>query len=85
MQKLQNNTLSIDQKIKQRTDLLLSLWNSWLKFPINRLKSCEFIQNAKFADLTQTTNLYTEDLFQLIFLTSMQHQITQKRIKEQEW
>jgi len=55
MQKLQNSTLSICQKIKQQTNLFLNLWNNRLKFQINWLKSWEFMQNAEFADLTQTT------------------------------
>jgi len=42
------------------------------------------MHNAKFSDLTQTTNFYTEDLFQSIFLIGKQHQITQKRIKAQQ-
>jgi len=41
------------------------------------------MQNAKFADLTQTTSFYTQDLFQSIFIIGMQHQITQKHIKPQ--
>jgi len=36
------------------------------------------MHNVEFTDLTQITNNYTQDLFQSIFLTSMQHQITQK-------
>jgi len=51
---------------------------------MNWLKSWEFKQNIEFANLTQTTNFYTQDLFQSIFLTIMQHQITQKRIKAQQ-
>jgi len=73
MQQLQNSTLSIGQKIKQQTNLFLSLWNRWLKFQINRLTTWEFMQNAEVADLTQTTNFYTQDLFPSIFLTCMQH------------
>jgi len=42
------------------------------------------MHNAEFTDLTQTKNFYTQDLFQSIFLTSMQHHITQKRIKAQQ-
>jgi len=38
----------------------------------------------KFADLTQTTKFYVQDLFQTIFLTSIQPQITQERIKAQQ-
>jgi len=34
------------------------------------------MQNAEFTYLTQTTNFYTQDMFQSIFLTSMQHHIT---------
>ena len=32
--------------------------------------------NVELADLTQISKFYTQDLFQPIFLTSMQHQIT---------
>jgi len=42
------------------------------------------MQNAEFANLTQTTIFYIQDLFQLIFLTSIQPQITQKRIKSHQ-
>jgi len=42
------------------------------------------MQNAEFADLTQTTNFYIQDLFQLVFLTSIQPQLTQERIKAQQ-
>jgi len=42
------------------------------------------MQNAEFANLTPTTNFYTQDLFQSIFLTGMQHQITQKHNKAQK-
>jgi len=38
----------------------------------------------EFAYLTQTSNFYTQDLFQSIFLTGMQHQITQQHIKAQQ-
>jgi len=31
------------------------------------------MQNEKFTYLTQTTNFYTQDLFQSIFLTCMHH------------
>jgi len=39
-------------------------------------------QSAKILGIysNQTTNFYIQDLFQSIFLTGMQHQITQKRI-----
>jgi len=42
------------------------------------------MQNAEFADLTQTTNFYIQDLFQSIFLTSIQPHITQEHIKAQQ-
>jgi len=42
------------------------------------------MQNAEFTNLTQTKNFYTQDLFQSIFLTGMQHHITQRRIKAQQ-
>jgi len=83
MQKLQNNTLSIGQKIKQQTNLLLSLWISWFLLQISQLQSWEIMKNAEFTNLTQTTNFYTQDLFQSTFLTCMQHQITHKCIKTQ--
>ena len=51
---------------------------------MNQLKSWEFMQNAEFTNLTQTKNFYTQDLFQSIFLTGMQHHITQRRIKAQQ-
>ena len=38
------------------------------------------MQNAKFADLTQTTIFYIQDLFQSIFLTSIQPQITKNAL-----
>jgi len=36
------------------------------------------MQNVEFIDLTQTTNFYTQDLFQTIFLIGMHYHITQK-------
>ena len=42
------------------------------------------MQNADFAYLTQTTNFYMQDFFQSIFLTGIQPQITQERIKAQQ-
>jgi len=42
------------------------------------------MQNAEFTDLTQTTNFYIQDLFQTIFLTSIQPHITQECIKAQQ-
>jgi len=42
------------------------------------------MQNTKFTYLTQTTNFYTHDLFQSIFLIGMQRQIIRKRIKAQQ-
>jgi len=42
------------------------------------------MQNAVFLDLTQTTNFYVQDLFQSIFLTVIQHHITQEHIKAQQ-
>jgi len=42
------------------------------------------MQNAKFAYLSQTTNFYIQPLFQTIFLTSTQPQITQEHIKAQQ-
>jgi len=42
------------------------------------------MQNTEFADLTQTTIFYIQDLFQSIFLIVIQPQITQERIKTQQ-
>jgi len=42
------------------------------------------MQNSEFANLTQTSNFYIQDLFQSIFLTGTQHQITQKCIISQQ-
>ena len=42
------------------------------------------MQNAEFIDLTQTSNFYIKDLFQKIFLTSIQPHITQEHIKAQQ-
>jgi len=39
------------------------------------------MQNAEFTDLTQTKIFYIQDLFQSIFLTSIQPHITQECIK----
>jgi len=39
-------------------------------------KYWEFMQNTKFANLTQTTIFYIQDLFQSMFLTIIQPQIT---------
>jgi len=39
------------------------------------------MQNAEFTDLTQTTIFYIQDLFQSIFLTSIQPHITRECIK----
>jgi len=42
------------------------------------------MQNAEFVDLTQTTIFYIQDLFQSIFLTSIQPIITQECIKSHQ-
>jgi len=42
------------------------------------------MQNIEFVDLTQTTIFYMQDLFQSIFLTTIQPQITQEHIKTQQ-
>ena len=39
------------------------------------------MQNAEIVNSTQTTIFYIQDLFQSIFLTCIQPQITQDRIK----
>ena len=41
----------------------------------------ELKENITNNDLLGLLNFYTQDLFQSIFLTGMQHQITQKHIK----
>jgi len=44
------------------------------------------MQNTKFVDLTQTTIFHIWDLFQSIFLTIIQPQITQEPLKHsKEW
>jgi len=42
------------------------------------------MQNVEFANSTQTTIFYIQDLFQSVFLTSIQPQITQERIKSHQ-
>jgi len=42
------------------------------------------MRNTKFADLTQTTIFYIQDFFQSIFLTRIELQITQERIKSHQ-
>ena len=42
------------------------------------------MQNAEFANSTQTTIFYTQDLFQTVFITSIKPQITQERIKSHQ-
>jgi len=42
------------------------------------------MKNIEFADLTQTTIFYIQDLLQSIYLTLIQLQITQERIKTQQ-
>jgi len=42
-----------------------------IKISNQSVKIMCIMQNVEFADLTQTTNFYTQELFQSIFLTSM--------------
>jgi len=42
------------------------------------------MQNAKFANLTQTTCFLTQDSFQSIFLIRLHYQITQKHMQIQQ-
>jgi len=42
------------------------------------------MENTEFTYLTQTSNFYIQDLFQIIFLTGMHYQITQKHIQTQQ-
>jgi len=42
------------------------------------------MHNVEFANSTQTTIFYIQDLFQTIFLTSIQPQITQEHIKSHQ-
>jgi len=42
------------------------------------------MQNAEFTISTQTTIFYIQDLFQLVFITSIKPQITQERIKSDQ-
>ena len=62
----------------------MKLWNSRLKRQISRLKYWRIMQNAEFANSTQTTIFYIEDLFQIVFMTSIKPQIIQKRIKSHQ-
>jgi len=55
-----------------------------IKRQINWLKYWRFMQNVEFANSTQTTIFYIQDLFQSIFLTSIQPHITQEHIKSQQ-
>jgi len=42
------------------------------------------MQNTEFTDSNQTIILYIQDLLQLIYLSLIQSQITQERIKTQQ-
>jgi len=42
------------------------------------------MQNAEFANSTPRTIFYIQDLFQSVFLTSIQPHITQERIKSHQ-
>jgi len=55
-----------------------------IKISIPRLKSWEFMQNAEFTNLTQKANFYIQYLFQTMFITSIQPQITKERIKAKQ-
>ena len=39
------------------------------------------MQNVEFANSTQTTIFYIQDMFQSVFITSIKPQIKQERIK----
>jgi len=47
-------------------------------------KILEIMHNTEFVNATQTTIFYIQDLFQSTFLTSIQPQITQGRIKSHQ-
>jgi len=42
------------------------------------------MQNAESVNSTQTTIFYKQDLFQLVFITSIKPHITQERIKSHQ-
>jgi len=42
------------------------------------------MQNAEFANSTQTAILYIQDMSQLVFITSIKSHITQERIKSHQ-
>ena len=42
------------------------------------------MQNAEFANSTQTTIFYIQDMFQSVFIISIKPQITQERIKSHQ-
>ena len=42
------------------------------------------MQNAEFVNSTQTTIFYIQDLFQTVFLTSIQPHIIQEHIKSHQ-
>jgi len=42
------------------------------------------MQNAELTNSTQTTIFYIQDLFQSVFITSINPQITQERIKSHQ-
>jgi len=57
-----------------------------IKKQIRSAKNLGNLCRMQNSDLTQTTNFYIQDLFQTIFLTSIQPQITQECIKtHKEW
>jgi len=42
------------------------------------------MQNAEFANSTQTTIFYIQDRFQSVFITSIKSRFTQERIKSHQ-
>jgi len=42
------------------------------------------MQNVEFANSTQTTIFYIQDMFQSVFITSIKSQITQEHIKSHQ-
>jgi len=42
------------------------------------------MRNAEFANSTQTTIFYIQDMFQSVFITSTKPQITQERIESHQ-
>ena len=60
------------------------LWNNRLKRQISRLKYWRIMQNAEFANSTQITIFYIQDMFRSVFITSTKPQITQEHIESHQ-